>query len=283
MFEDSYRSYLEKIEPNKALVEKTKEMMYKEQRKLFKSSKDFKYRKILATAAILTILATSVSKFQEVRVYIASKQSAYKNDMSAIATEDKQTMTGDKVPINTDQKAENEVDPVFLSEADSYVHEVYGKFLPKAVPEAYQFEEAVIYNENTVEEKFLILYTEDFKEIRISISRSDGTADYVERVVKAEETERYNISDYSVPYADTIPEPLYLSMRHPIFQWNELTPEVLAMRKELRVEKGEARQSNIVYRFAVEEQGYIIDYYIKSDDLSNEDIFSVIKSSEIFK
>lgn len=283
MFKDSYRSLQERIEPDRELLEKTKRKMYTEQLAHTKRAKTNSYRHILAAVAIVTILIGAASQFQVVRHLLLSRQNIYRDNMTAIEKSEDIVMIPDEVSsADTDQKAENEIEPVFLSEADSYAHVIYGKFLPQILPDTYQFEEAVIYNENTAEEKLLFLYTEDFNEFRVSITRKDMITDYQERTVKAFETDSYNITSYSIPYADTIPESLYLTMRHPIFQWSELTPEVLAMRKENRSEQGESSQTSIVYRFAVEWQDYIIDYYVKSANISENEIFSMISSAKTF-
>ena len=75
--------------------------------------------------------------------------------------------------------------------------------------------------------------------------------------VKAEETERYDITKYEIPYSQTVPKELQRTMENPVFQAEEFTREVLLKRIVTHTEENDEK-----YRveLSIEAGGYVFYY-----------------------
>lgn len=99
-----------------------------------------------------------------------------------------------------------------------------------------------------------------------------------EQLISISEVRKYDITKYSPPYAETIPNELAKTMDRPIFDINEITEEVINLRKVIR--KGDQGDSEYyeMMNFAIKCGDYVVDYNIKVDKININGVMTMIKS-----
>lgn len=302
MLDKYYSSLNSKIEPSEDLIMQTKSKMYLELNKKSTSVPKIKYKLGIIAACftlIIGVLFTPLlkSKLTENQ----NMQTGLENDKGNNSgnNKDDSWYSGDKENnLNIGKNEENNpVDNIEsdsdvnslegntkeikgtikqLSQREAYLLEGYGQLLPKSILQGYKFESASIYNSDTTGKKLRFNYTSGYNYIEITVrglqSEDEG------RMVKASEIKKFDITKYTIPFANSIPRSLRDTMDNPIFQAGELTEEILSYRKYISHEQGD--KGGECMRFAIQCGEYLIEYNIKGNSLDG--VFDMITSSDYF-
>ncbi len=151
-------------------------------------------------------------------------------DEAASASE----VTGFQSSIETEVQPEYLPTPMYLQEARRDA--AFGAYLPRELPAGLDEEEILRYSEPKNESLFAI-WCNDSAEVdwKISFFREADRA----RLTGVDETENYDLSLYPVPRADSVPQELYEIVSDPIFEAQELTPDVVMARAYRRSERSD--------------------------------------------
>ncbi|WBW96975.1 hypothetical protein [Oceanirhabdus sp. W0125-5] len=166
-----------------------------------------------------------------------------------------------------------------LSKQEAYSLSDYGMLLPNNILKGYSFRSASLNNINTPHEVLCVGYQSGYSyiDMRVRVFRDD----YQNRMVKVSEREKYDITKYPIPHASTIPDELYYTMNYPIFQWDELTEEVLLLRKVSYSEQGEDGGVKEFMDFTIQCGEFLIEYNIKGNSL--DCVYDMITSSDYYE
>lgn len=199
---------------------------------------------------------------------VVKTDSASDQQNNQIAENDKNYTTDSKVDSGDSKR---------LSETQIYTVEKFGQIVPKNILSGYNFEEASIYSSNETGDKLRVVYTNSLNYIDINVHNFESQDD--KRLVSANDEEKYNITQYSIPFADSIPSDLYETMHYPIFMADEITAESLLLRKYKTNEQGEGN-SKYHMNFGILCGDIVVEYTIKGNSLNN--VFDMITSSHYY-
>lgn len=286
MLDKYYCSLDSKIKPSEELIRQTKSKMYSELNR--KSNPVPKRNYQFGTIAACFVLIVAVLFTPLLKNKLAGNQRlqiGLGNDLGEKREESWYSEDMER-NLNNEEIAEaNIADKSLgteivkqLSEGEAYSLEGYGRLLPKSMLSGYKFELASIYNNNTPSKILRFIYhTSGYNYIAVNV-RAVQPEDKA-RMVKVKETEKYDITKYTIPFADSIPQNLYDTMHNPIFQTGELTKEVLSLRKITTHEQGDDKGGEVM-RFAIQCGEFLIEYNIKGNSL--EGVFDMVTSSDYF-
>ncbi len=114
-----------------------------------------------------------------------------------------------------------------LSLEEAHLDPDYGAYLPEDVPSRFDFDSAHRFI-NQQSNYLSAMWTAGYDEIRWRVSEP---ADYDrERIAFANEPEKYDLSLYSFPLSDSVPEDLREVVESPVFLAEELTPDIVKAR-----------------------------------------------------
>ncbi len=138
-------------------------------------------------------------------------------------------------------------------------------YLPKKMLQYYEFMESFAASDSEdSEEYYVIWFAKGPATLGIRVREASDVADAARRRVSASETERYDITKYEIPYAQTIPEELKSAMYNPIFRAEEFSRDVLLRRIEHHSESvGDIYSVHL----DIEEGGYIFSYNFNGSDM----------------
>ncbi|WP_343208179.1 hypothetical protein [Anaerolentibacter hominis] len=295
MFEQEYRLIAEKAVPEQDLIDRTIDKMQEERQK--QSGYGRRMIRYAAAAMICLFLIAGAANLNSMGSkmpplpqpegmvpYGTGLPEKYTGPGTEKEEPEKQeaekNVTEQKRPgIESDEVPAKKADVTVLTEKESYEREPYGNLLPSRFLRGYQFESASVYTEE-IGELLSFSYTSGYDYISIFISPREPEDE--PRMVKAEDTERYNISSYTIPFADSVPEEEHETMFYPIFQAEELTEEVLRLRQVRLEEKGEGHtEPRITMDFSLLCGDYVVRYNIKTK--STEGVYDMIASSEYYE
>ncbi|MFR2464212.1 MAG: hypothetical protein ACLTA1_00200 [Clostridia bacterium] len=127
-------------------------------------------------------------------------------------------------------------------------------------------------------EAFILSYTDGgYDYIRITIRpyiESDAS-----RMTAAAAIEQYNICEYSIPLADSVPHELYETMHYPIFQAREISEDVLRLRILAVSEQGEDQTQKESMSFSLLCGDTVVEYSIKGAKLEPGAVLDMIQSA----
>ena len=110
---------------------------------------------------------------------------------------------------------------------EAYLDPDFGALLPKNVPSRFGFESARRFINQDIDSLFVYWYTgPDYIDWRVS-----KTTDYdTRRIVSPGEPEKYEMSRYPIPWADSVPDELREYVSNPVFLAEDLTLEIVQAR-----------------------------------------------------
>lgn len=289
-FKENYQTVYNKIEPNSSLIQKTRESMKRER----VSYKRQILSKLYVAGAIAACLAVSIVAAIIANGGIKTDRIADQNqaitdpfiDQSELLTSETFIPTAEDITKTSspeEAKAELEADksmgkaPIRLSEEEAYANETYGRFLPRKLLSGFQFESASIYNSGQTDESMGFLYCRNYNDIRVSVRKyqeCDETS-----LVYVNDEDRYDITKYEIPFADTIPEELRDTMYNPIFLSEEFTENIISRRIVTIDDAGEGTHQSVV--FALKCGEYIVEYSVKSKSMDG--VYEMVLSANYFK
>jgi len=103
----------------------------------------------------------------------------------------------------------------------------FGAFLPAGIPSQFVFESAIRFiNQDT--NSLFMLWNANMNTIRWEVSKP--TDFHLDHIVLAGEREKFDMSLYSIPLFDSIPEELWQYVQNPVFRADELTLDIVRAR-----------------------------------------------------
>lgn len=129
-----------------------------------------------------------------------------------------------------------------LSSEEAYQDEEFGKWMPKEIPEGFDFESArrVFYEgtEERPETNYLnVCWFKGMEEISWNVSYL--TEEDRARLTAVSDTANYDLSLYPIPRAESVPEELWEIVDNPIFEIGDLTKEAVWARAYRVEEEGD--------------------------------------------
>lgn len=130
----------------------------------------------------------------------------------------------------------NSVEKITLAEAKEET--VLGEYVPGTVPAGYTFESASkSINEATGEtESITLCWTKGMDDILIVISKAT-TEDM--GIVDITKPETYDVHQYEIPYADTVPENYRSTFQDPVFAEKDFSLEIVKARMKVIADQGD--------------------------------------------
>lgn len=171
-----------------------------------------------------------------------------------------------------------------LTQQEVYALPVFGALAPTALIEGgYRFESASLYTDQDGWQSLVLSFTQPMPGLDYVTVTMRDFAQYPEdakRVVSVEEEERYDITRYSIPLADSVPEALRETVWDPIFRAGELTEQALRLR---RLARNEGAEDDAAYfmLFSVLCDETLVQYSIKGDALDG--VLEMVRSSAYFR
>ena len=129
-------------------------------------------------------------------------------------------------------------------------------FLPEKLFQYYEFSEAFSISNADTGKYYVLWFTRGMATMGIRINNASELSDASLRRVSASETERYDITKYEIPYAQTVPQELRKTMDDPIFAAEEFNRDVLLKRI---VHHSELNDDKYRVKLSIEEGGFIFD------------------------
>lgn len=309
MFNKKYDRLQKHINPSEDLLKKTKDSMYKELDKKYKVP-IVKYIKYGSVAACCVLVISLV--YNPLINQVVDKESEYiieekRNNVPKKQQEEKGTLINEKEKqekniidnkktseisenkedgITVDKEENNRIkyyETIELSENELYSNPMFGDYLPKKIIKGYKFDSATIAdftgNEDKGRTTLLLNYTLNYNYIMIRVEKAVNVN--LEQYVDVKDTKKYDIVNYPIPHAESIPDDLYYTMNYPIFKAEDITKDVIGLRKVVYNELGEGSNTEkTTYRFSIQCGDYIIEYYIKGSNTNA--IFDMVKSSKYY-
>ena len=150
--------------------------------------------------------------------------------------------------------------------------EVFGTYLPQITPKGFTFESARRFI-NQTQDYLYASWTKNMSDFGWNISNlKEGDK---ARIVTPEETERYDLSLYPIPRADSVPQELLEVVDHPIFRLEDLSLEVLERRADSFTDKGDTGGVIINFGILIGED-ILVD--IRAKGISPQELFTIVKS-----
>lgn len=124
-----------------------------------------------------------------------------------------------------------------LSHEEALALEPYGSFFLTEIPDGFS-EESIRHYQDPYNAYLSGLWTRGYDELSWHVSAFTEQDEL--RLTHAEDTERYDLSIYPIPRADSVPEALREVVDNPIFYAEELTPELIWSRAYKTGEQGDS-------------------------------------------
>ena len=172
---------------------------------------------------------------------------------STISLEDLSAIHAREIPVIFDKP---------LSHKEALNLEPYGTYFLSEIPESFA-EESIRHYQDQYTAYLAGLWTRGYDELSWRVSNL--TEEDKHRLTHSEETDRYDLSLYPIPRADSVPEELREVVDNPIFYAEELTPELVWARAYKSDEQGDS--SGWRMSFSV----LYGDVIIKVSSLKNQD------------
>ncbi len=173
--------------------------------------------------------------------YLELHGGSAEKDLLAVLTEqiicsgkvDLKQITPTRIPDFRDEK-------ITLEQAEEDAD--FGSYLPTKSPEGFQLEMCRRYQDQ--EQNYLwIMWTSGYSEITWKISYVKERD--MERVAAPSETEKYDLSLYTIPYADSVPEEYRQVVDFPLFRVEDISEEILQKRAVQIKDSGDTKGHRI--------------------------------------
>lgn len=151
-----------------------------------------------------------------------------------------------------------------LTFAQAQTVPVLGDYLPQEAPAGF-YEESVFWESGPEGETLSVLWCKagSYDELRWMV-RPWTEADR-QNLTAPDQPERYDLSRYPIPRAESVPEALREVVDCPVFRAGDLSPEVLRRRADVVPEAGD---SALRFRFAVTYGDWVVELSGKGGDLA---------------
>lgn len=151
-----------------------------------------------------------------------------------------------------------------LTFAQAQAVAVLGDYLPREAPAGF-YEESVFWESGPEGETLSVLWCKagSYDELRWTV-RPWTDADR-QNLTAPDQLERYDLSRYPIPRAESVPEALREVVDCPVFRAGDLSPEVLQRRADVLPEAGD---SALRFRFAVAYGDWVVELSGKGCDLA---------------
>jgi hypothetical protein len=128
----------------------------------------------------------------------------------------------------------------------------FGAYLPEGIPSRFSFESAQRLINQEKNSLLALWYTEaGYDTIRWDVSKATETD--LAHIVSADEREKYDLSLYPIPLADSVPDELWEYVNTPVFLADELSLDIIKARAYQSDEPGDS--------------GWRIDFSVLYDDV----------------
>lgn len=114
---------------------------------------------------------------------------------------------------------------------------VLGEYIPTAIPTGYVFESAWLTENSMTQEteQISLCWTKGMDDIHITVSFAVADVETVD----VSQTETYDVYQYAIPYASTVPEEYRTTFHNPVFAEADFTQEIVEMRMKVVEEAGD--------------------------------------------
>ncbi|MEG1269626.1 MAG: hypothetical protein RSD35_10295, partial [Oscillospiraceae bacterium] len=155
-----------------------------------------------------------------------------------------------------------------LTEAEAYSEADFGKYLIK-IPDDYQFNSAnrLLNQDSNV---LFASWSRGYDDVRVKVSSLDEKSKA--RIVSPKDTELYNMSLYSIPWADSMPTDKLHIIENPVFRIEDLTLDMIKLRKYYRAEAGAPDGDSRNMRFSVLYGDVVVE--VSSEGIDPEYLFN---------
>ena len=166
-----------------------------------------------------------------------------------------------------------------VTEEEMYRNNVFGSYIPRRILGGFSFSSAHLHRDEEGKVSCTVFYENGYSYIhmRLALFQPEDR----KRLVKKEEKEKYNISSYSIPFADSVPKEYYETMYYPIFIAKEFDQDILQARIYYVAEQGEDSLRKGRVNFAILCDNMIVDYTIKAAQIN--DILTMVQSANFFQ
>lgn len=161
-------------------------------------------------------------------------------------------------------------------------NEKYSQFIPRKWIEGYNYENGTLTQKDNVQSMHLS-YTKNYGYVEVNIREINNISNYYERVVDISDTHKYDITQYEIPFAQSVPQELRVTIEEPIFNSSQISEDALKMRVIKLQERGESEKQTM--RFGVACEDIIIDYnisYYGKDNLAKK-AYEMLMSTPYFE
>ncbi len=154
--------------------------------------------------------------------------------------------------------------------------------IPTKYINGYNFESGTSYEQKDGKKELIFSYAKGYGYITIIVSQKDKISDYNERYVNVSEVEKYDITKYTIPFAQSVTEEKRNTIHNPIFLANDISVDVLRKRIVKSQEIGEDKKQTMEFSLDYDNLvvRYIISYYT-DDDLAKK-VYEMIQSAPYF-
>ena len=287
MFKQTYQAFYHNIAPDSELIQKTKNQMHIQVNRSKRRIWPRLYWVGAAAACLAVSIIAAIAANGGLKINYTTDQNTdapyteinqpYEPEASVLIKEENTS------PINQTKDLPSDMDkamgepPIQLSEAEAYQNQTYGRFLPRQLLSGFQFESAAIYHSGKANEALSFLYCSGYNDIRVLVRKYQQQDDPSR--VGAEETKRYDITQYEIPFADSVPEELYPTMFHPIFPAEEINEDVISRRIVAVDDVGEGHHESVVFAFQYGE--FLVEYNVKAKSMDG--VYDMVRSADCFQ
>lgn len=159
-----------------------------------------------------------------------------------------------------------------LTESEAYKETDFGKYLIN-IPTGYLFNSANRFlNQNN--DLLFASWSKGYDDVRVQVSRLDENSKA--RIVSPQDTELYDMSLYSIPWADNMPRDKYHIIENPVFRIEDLTLGMIELRGYTRGETDDTSGNSLNLRFSVLYNEVVVE--VSSEGVSAEYLYEELSA-----
>lgn len=143
-----------------------------------------------------------------------------------------------------------------LTEAQARELTVLGGYIPSAIPKGYGFESAR-YGALLEQESLFISWTKGLDYIELSI---ENVSPEMVTLTDINKTESYDVQQYEIPYADSVPREYRDSFDNPVFLSTELSEELIGRRMKVVSDAGDTDTPRGNFAIYYREAGILVSF-----------------------
>lgn len=160
----------------------------------------------------------------------------------------------------------------YLSLEEAYNYKSLGQFLPRVLPEGFQIENAYIF-EDEIKERLIVTWMKDtdYIDFKVSIASEKD----LNRVVDVDDTEKYDLSEYSIFFQDYTNEEMRNILEEPLFKAKELSEAIIHARS-YKIEEEEDTEGNRTQFGVLYDNNIVVE--VTSKGVSVQEIYDMFES-----